>query len=126
MRKSVLLKGLLEKKRNAYHEVFITATGQGNLAEDFGNIISKLIEENLEDRVTCTQLLQILRYHSRGIFRNAEALKSFSIAYSFETNEMYSLQIISIEKYKEMIIKQYMRKVSAVWKRKTFLKNTQL
>ena len=114
--------GLLEKKRNAYHDVFLTATGQGNLAEGFGNIISKLIEENLEDRVTCTELLQILRNDSRGIFRNAEALKSFSIAYSFETNEMYSLQIISIEKYKDMVMQTIHEKSISCLEKKNLLK----
>ena len=67
---------LLRKTRNAHYEIFLIATGLGNPAVEFGNIIFKVAEENLEDRVTCTGLLGILSFWNEegDIFRSAEAL----------------------------------------------------
>ena len=69
---------LLRKKRDAYYEIFLIATGLGNPAVEFGNIICKVTEENLEDRVTCTGLLNTLRIYG-DIFRSAESLITSSI-----------------------------------------------
>ena len=97
--------GLLEKKRDAYHDAFLIATGKGNPAEGFGKIILRLIEENLEDRVTCTGLLQILRDNYKHIFRDADALKWFSIRHTTERNPDSGVHRFTIATYKKMIKK---------------------
>ena len=70
---------LLDSKKDAYFEIFKIATGLGNPAMEFGNIILKVAEENLEDQVTCTALLNILRNHEGDIFRSTEALITSSV-----------------------------------------------
>ena len=70
---------LLDSKKDAYFEIFKIATGLGNPAMEFGNIILKVAEENLEDQVTCTALLNILRNQEGDIFRSTEALITSSV-----------------------------------------------
>ena len=55
------LRGLLDRKKDAYHEVFLITTGLGNQAKEFAKIFLKITKENMEDRMTNTGLLNILR-----------------------------------------------------------------
>ena len=95
------LRGLLDRKKDAYHEVFLIATGLGNPAKDFANIFLKITEENMEDRLTCTGLLNILRNHHGDTFRSAQALTTSSIIgpaqHSFRQHRL------SIEDYEKKI-----------------------
>ena len=95
--------GLLEKKKDAYHETFLIATGKGDPAVGFGNIISKLIQENLEDRITCMELLQVLRNNKGDIFRDAQALKTCSIVHLIGQNVQSGVNHFSFARYEEVI-----------------------
>ena len=89
---------LLRKKRDAYYDVFLIATGSGNPAVEFGNIICKVTEENLEDRVTCTGLLNTLRIYVGDIFRSAESLITSSVADMIEGRfREHTLSLITLE-----------------------------
>ena len=98
---------LLETKKDAYHEVFLIETGLGNPAMKFGNIMLKVIEENVEDQMTCTELLHILRVHQKEIFRSVHALISSSIKHLVHPNLLLSLPIENCEKViKDTIIEE--------------------
>ena len=93
---------LLEKKRDVYHEVFLIATCHEDPVLKFCSIILKLIRENLEDRMRCTGLLQILRDQKGDIFKSAEALQTSSIMKVWSQNGVREYHL-SMEKYEEMI-----------------------
>ena len=67
-------KKLLGKKRDAYYDIFLIATGLGDPAVEFSDIILKVTKENLEDRVNCTGLLNILRNIRRGHIQKYRSL----------------------------------------------------
>ena len=93
---------LLQKKRDAYHQIFLIATGIDDPAVGFSRILLKLIQENLEDRMTCTELMNILRNHQGDIFKSAKRLEChlFKARWS-RSGEM--THRLSIAKYEEMI-----------------------
>ena len=91
---------LLKIKKDAYRSVFLIETGPGNPAVGFGTIMLKIIEENVEDQLTCTKLLSILRTHQGGVFRGVQALITSSITNLVNPN--ISLRL-SIEKFDKMI-----------------------
>ena len=93
---------LLEKKRDVYHEVFLIATCHEDPALKFCSIILKLIRENLEDRMTCTGLLQILRDQNGDIFKSAKALQTSSIMKVWSQNGVRDYRL-PVTKYDEMI-----------------------
>ena len=95
---------LLEKKKKAYFEIFQIATGHGSPAMEFGEIILKVIEENLEDQVTCTELLDILRIHQGDIFRSAGNLEFVSVIEFLIGNSLTEYRLPIVE-YKEKIKK---------------------
>ena len=69
---------------------------------EFGEIILKVIEENLEDQVTCTELLDILRIHQGDIFRSASNLEFASVIEFLIRNSLTEYRL-PIEEYKEKI-----------------------
>ena len=93
---------LLERKRDAYHEIFLIATGKEDPAVGFSRIILKLIQENLEDRMTCTELLSILRKEQGNVFKRAEVLEHHSLCTRWSQSGRMTYRL-SIAKYKEMI-----------------------
>ena len=95
------LRGLLDRKKDAYHDVFLIATGLGNPVKDFANIILKITEENMEDRMTRTGLLNILRNHHGDTFRSAQALTTSSII--GPAQHTFRQHRLSIENYEKKI-----------------------
>ena len=74
-------KALLEKRREAYKNIFLMGLGQGNSAVDFSNRILKFIaKSNLEDRLTRTDLLQLLRDHHGNVFKSIRAVQGSIMA----------------------------------------------
>ena len=114
-------KELLENKKDAYHDVFITETAKENAAEGFANIILKLLEKNLEDRVACIGLLQNLRRHG-DIFRDSDVLKCSSIVHSIKQYVQNIPQSFSIIQYKDMIKETIKEKCIACLTKEKLLK----
>ena len=100
---------LLNKKRKAYHEIFLIATDKGDQAVGFSRLVLKLIQENLKDQTTCTGLLNILRNQHGDTFRSAEALTTSSIMTLWSKNRR-TIYRVSFAKYREMIMETITKK----------------
>ena len=112
---------LLEKKREAYHKIFRVATGKEDPVVVFSTILLKLVYENLEDRITFTGLLNILRNHRGDAFRSAEALQASSIMTRWSQNGIMEYSF-SIAQYEEIIKKTITEKSVACFEDKNYLK----
>ena len=64
---------LLQKKKKLYHKIFETKLGEGNALVE---MMKDIVESNLEDRLTHTELMQILRDHGGDVFRSTQALQA--------------------------------------------------
>ena len=112
----------MEKKREAYHKIFRVATGQEDPVVVFSTILLKLIHENLEDRITCTGLLNVLRNYRGDAFRSAQALQSSSIMTRWSQNGIKEYSF-SIAQYEEMIKETITEKSVACFEEEDRLKS---
>ena len=68
---------LLEKKRKSYHDLFISKMGQGNIANQFcENFLKDLILKNVDEQLSCTELLHDLRVHQAEMFRDIKSVQA--------------------------------------------------
>ena len=78
---------LLEKKKKSYYDLFMIKMGQGNAAVRFcENVLKDMILKNIDDRLSCTELLHDLRVHSGEIFRDLKGLQASIIVDLYREN----------------------------------------
>ena len=76
-RKESSPEALLEKKEKSYYDLFMIKMGQGNAAVHFcENVLKAMILKNIDDRLSCTELLHDLRVHCGEIFRDLKGLQA--------------------------------------------------
>ena len=62
---------LLEDKKKSYHDLFIIKMGQGDAAAKFcETVLCGIIQKNVEEQLSCTELLHDLRLHCGDMFRD--------------------------------------------------------
>ena len=117
-------KSLLEEKRPAYHEVFSLATRGGDKAKEFSKIILRIVQDNLQSKMTCTELLQIVREHPNGgIFKSAHDLKFTSLLALGIQYSGTRIHPLPIRLYKRIIMEEIRKKCVAYLQDKNGLKN---
>ena len=99
---------LLEKKKKSYYDLFMIKMGQGSAAVRFcDNVLKDMILKNIDDRLSCTELLHDLRVHCGEIFRDLKGLQaSIMIDLYRENNGTRFIEYLS--KY-ETFVKHKMR-----------------
>ena len=94
---------LLQKKREIYYKIFDAELGQGNsLVEMMNSLLKGIVESNLDDRLTHTELMQILRDHDGDVFRNTQALQA-SIMVDLLAKNNFKEYLRYITDYEEVI-----------------------
>ena len=99
---------LLEKKRMFYYELFEVQMLQGDFAVAFCNaVLKKIILTNIEKRLSCTELLHVLRQHPDQMFLDIKHLHAWILKDLAVTNKFknYIDYITNYEGYVKRIIK---------------------
>ena len=101
---------LLEQKKVSYHGIFVDQMGQGNAAVTFCNTALKtIILTNIEEQLSCTELLDALRKHPDKLFRDVKSIQAEIMDDLMKTNtfEKFIGYITNYEMYvKCMMAKQ--------------------
>ena len=104
-------RALLEQKKEIYYNIFDWKLGQRNaLMEMTKSLLKNIVQSNLEDRLTATELMQILRDHEGDVFRNVQALQA-SIMVDLFAQNTFKEYLKYIEQY-EAVIKETLTKRS--------------
>ena len=112
---------LLEKKRKSYHDLFISKMGQGNAAYQFcQNFLKDLILKNVDEQLSCTELLHDLRIHHGEMFRDIKSVQA-SIMMDLLKENQFELYIEYITDYRN-----YMKKKMDKESRKHFARGKRL
>ena len=70
-------KSLLEEKKKSYHNLFIIKMGQGDAAAKFcENVLNDIVLKNMDEKLSCTELLHDLRVHCGEMFRNIKSIQA--------------------------------------------------
>ena len=68
---------LLGKKRKSYRDLFLTQMSQGDTIAKFcGTVLKDLILKNIEEQLSCTELLHDLRLHCGEMFRDIKSVQA--------------------------------------------------
>ena len=68
---------LLERKKKSYHDLFVVKMGQGNAAYEFcENFLKDLILKNVDEQLSCTELLHDLRVNCGDMFRDIKSIQA--------------------------------------------------
>ena len=106
-------KALLDKKKRSYYDLFMIKMGQGDAAAKFcENVLKDMILKNIEDQLSCTELLHTLRVHCGEIFRDIKSLQASIMIDLFQENtfEKYIGYIASYETFiKEKMMTESVR-----------------
>ena len=92
---------LLEEKKKSYHDLFLIKMGQGDAAAAFcENFLHDIILKNVEEQLSCTELLHDLRLHCGDIFRDIKSVQSSIMVDLFKENsfDLYETYIWNYEK----------------------------
>ena len=95
-------KGLLEKKKKSFHDLLVIKMGQGNAAAKFCETVLKdVILKNIEERLSCTELLHDLGVHCGDIFRDIKSIHASIMVNLIRENDesKYLAYITNYEKY---------------------------
>ena len=94
---------LLQKKKEIYYEVYVIKLGQRNsLVEMMNRFLKSIVRNNLEDRLTPTELMQILRNKGGEVFRNTQALQA-SIMVDLLARNTFEGYLRYITQYRDVI-----------------------
>ena len=97
------VKAVLQKKKEIYYEVYVIKLGQRNsLVEMMNRFLKSIVRNNLEDRLTATELMQILRDQGGDVFRNTQALQA-SIMVDLLARNTFEGYLRYITQYKDVI-----------------------
>ena len=103
--------GLLRMKKKSYHDIFTIMMGQGDAAAKFCETVLKdIIVKNIENQLSCTELLHDLRVHCGEIVRDMRSLQAHIMVDLFRKNS-YQEFLIYITNY-EYYVKCEMHKES--------------
>ena len=91
---------ILQKKKDIYYKVFVTKLGQRNSLVEM--LLKSIIRDNLEDRLTPTDLLHILRVYGGEVFRGIKALQG-SILIDLLAKNTFEGYLRYITNYKEVV-----------------------
>ena len=91
---------LLGEKRNSYRDLFLTQMSQGNTIAKFCETVLKdMILKNIQEQLTCTELLHDLRVHCGDMFRDIKSVQA-SIMVDLYRENQFSNYISYITDYK--------------------------
>ena len=103
---------LLEDKKKSYHDLFIIKMGQGDAAAKFcETVLRGIILKNVEEQLSCTELLHDLRLHCGDMFRDIKGTHASIMVSLFQKNSF---------EYYEQYINNYKPFVTSVMKNKSF------
>ena len=98
----------LEEKKKSYHDLFIIQMGQGDAAAKFSEtVLQGLILKNVDENLSCTELLHDLRVHCGELFRDIKSIQAAIMVglYSQNSFQDYKIYICNYERQ----IKQKMK-----------------
>ena len=93
---------LLGKKRNSYRDLFLTQMSQGDTIAKFCETVLKdMILKNIEEQLSCTELLHDLRVHCGEMFRDIKSVQASIMVDLFRENQFagYIRYIADYESY---------------------------
>ena len=71
------LEALLDEKRNSYRDLFVLSLGHENAALNFcENFLKQIIFKNIDEQLSCTELLHDLRLHCGNMFRDIKSIQA--------------------------------------------------
>ena len=80
-------KALLEEKKKSYHDLFLIKMGQGDAAVAFcENVLQDIVLINVEEQLSCTELLHDLRLHCGDMFRDIKSVQASIMMDLFREN----------------------------------------
>ena len=99
-------RALLEEKKKSYHDLFIIKMGQGDAAAKFCDTVLKdIILKNIEEQLSCTELLHDLRVHCGEMFRDIKSIQASIMVKLYKENKSNTyLQYIG--NYKQFVIEE--------------------
>ena len=101
---------LLERKKKSYRDLFIVKMGQGNAAYEFcENFLKDLILKNVDEQLSCTELLHDLRVHCGEMFRDIKSIQA-SIMIDLMRENQFEKYIKYIKNYKSCMKKKMDKK----------------
>ena len=92
---------LLEEKKKSYHDLFLIKMGQGDAAAAFcENFLHDIILKNVEEQLSCTELLHDLRLHCGDMFRDIKSVQASIMVDLFRENsfDLYERYICNYKK----------------------------
>ena len=79
---------LLGKKRKSYRDLFLTQMSQGDTIAKFcGTVLKDMILKNIEEQLSCTELLHDLRVHCGEMFRDIKSVQASIMVDLFKENK---------------------------------------
>ena len=94
---------LLQKEKDIYYKVFVTKLGQrDSLVEMMNLFLKSVVKNHLEDRLTNTELMQILRDQEGDVFKSTQALQG-SIMVDILAKDTFEGYLRYITQYEEVI-----------------------
>ena len=68
---------LLAEKKNSYHDLFILSMGHDDKALNFcENFLKDMMMKNIQEQLSCTELLHDLRVHCGNLFRDIKSIQA--------------------------------------------------
>ena len=94
---------LLEEKKKSYHDLFVIKLGQGNAAAKFCETVLKdMVLKNVDEYLSCTELLHDLRVHCGEMFRDIKSIQA-SIMVRLFKEKSFNLYQEYISDYKKFV-----------------------
>ena len=99
-------RALLEEKKKSYHDLFIIKMGQGDAAAKFcDTVLQDIILKNIEEQLSCTELLHDLRVHCGEMFRDIKSIQASIMVKLYKENKSNTyLQYIG--NYKQFVTEE--------------------
>ena len=92
---------LLNEKKKSYRDLFLIQMGQGDAALAFcENVLYDIILKNVEEQLSCTELLHDLRLHCGDMFRDIKSVQASIMVDLFKENsfDLYEKYICNYKK----------------------------
>ena len=92
---------LLEEKKTSYHDLFLIKVEQGDAAAAFcENFLHDIVLKNVEEQLSCTELLHDLRLHCGDMFRDIKSVQASIMVDLFAENsfDLYEGYICNYKK----------------------------
>ena len=84
---------LLAEKKKSYHDLFIIKMGQGDAAAKFCETVLKdMILKNIDEQLSCTELLHDLRVHCGEMFRDIKSIQASIMVQLLKKNNFVQYQ----------------------------------